>query len=217
MSTSSQDSAAEHVQRSITNAIVTGEIRPNEWLREEAMAERFGFSRTPVREACSRLARDGLIEQVPRRGFRSFALDVRSLEELYPILVSLEILGIEQIREPFEALGEELLAINFDTSNLPDDAFDLYEIDSAWHRRAVAAAGNKALSEMHARLTTRIAPYVYAYWYDNRDISRSADEHALMARAIVRGDMDLASALLRSHRSQGLAGIRSFFTEFSAS
>jgi len=217
MNVSSEHSAAEQVQRSITNAIVTGEIRPGEWLREEAMADRFGYSRTPVREACSRLARDGLIEQVPRRGFRSFALDVRSLEELYPILVSFEILGIEQIKEPFEALGEELLTGNFDASNLPDDALDLYEIDSAWHRRAVAAAGNRALSEMHARLTTRIAPYVYAYWYDNRDISRSAQEHALMARAIARGDTDLASALLRSHRSQGLDGIRCFLTEFSAS
>ena len=80
MLTSTDQSAAGQVQREMTGAIVTGRIQPGEWLREETLAERFGFSRTPVREACSRLARDGLIERVPRRGYRAFALDVRELE-----------------------------------------------------------------------------------------------------------------------------------------
>ncbi len=212
---SSDNSTADQVQRAVTRAIMTGAIRPGEWLREESLAERFGFSRTPIREACNRLARDGLIERVPRRGCRAFALDVRELEDVYPILLSLEILGIQQITEPVDRLADELSALNFNASEAPKDALTLFEVDNAWHRRAVAASHNKILTELHERLSVRIARYVYAYWHEHRDISRSLVEHERITEAMARDDRDLACALLRSHRLQGLESIRRFVTDLT--
>ncbi len=192
--------------------IVTGEIEPDTWLRENAIAELLGVSRTPVREACSRLARDGLLEWTPRRGFRLPALDPDELDAVYPVLIALEVLAVDLIAEPLERLASDLRADELDLAKSPSGAWAAYEVDRLWHRRIIEATVNPVLVEFHDRLVERIARHLFAHWASPSDDQRSSDEHLAIATALSRGDQQLAAALLSAHRRYGREHIRALIT-----
>ncbi len=195
-------------ERELRGWIVTGTIQPGTWLREEALAKRLGVSRTPVREACTRLANEGLLERVPRRGFRTYDLDPAELEEVYPVLVSLEVLALESMRDPREALVADLESLNGEDAEFADDAGAFYDHDIAWHARLVAGSRNSVLMDLHQQLTLRVARYIHVYWNASADWQRSASEHKRITIALAQDEVELACSLLRSHRRQGLLRIR---------
>ena len=197
------------IESELRRMIVTGSIEAGAWLREETLAQTFGASRTPVREACSRLANEGLLERMPRRGFRSLPLDPVELQEVYPVLVSLEMLAIRTRREPIDELVDSMTTLNSDAAAMPNDAGVFYEIDSRWHFRLVGASQNSVLMEMHRRLCARLSRFIHVYWGDPPDVSRSMNEHQLIISAVARDDKELACALIRSHRQQGYERIQS--------
>lgn len=206
----------ERIEDALRRSIISGAIRPQTWLREEALAREFGVSRTPVREACARLANEGLLERVPHRGFRSYELDLRELEEVYPVLVSLELLSLRTRVDAIGPLVVDLRALNFDAAGMPTDAASFYDRDYAWHARLVRACGNSVVVDLHGTLARRIARYIHVYWSKRSEFSRSADEHELIAKAVARDDDELACALLRAHRQQGLERIRRFMARPSS-
>jgi DNA-binding GntR family transcriptional regulator len=206
-------SSSIHAENAIRRRVVTGEIVPGAWLRESALARELGVSRTPVREACNRLASDGLIDWEPMRGFRSPALDPDELEAVYPVLVSLETLAVASIGEPLAALAAGLEASELSLVSRCEEVHEYYEVDRSWHRHLVAAAENPVLLEMHTRLAERLSRYMYTYWRRRTDVDRSEFEHGQIAEAFQRDDRQLASALLRSHRLSGLKRIRKFVTD----
>src|SRR5271157_4632195 len=63
--------------------ILTGRLRPGEWLRQERLAQEYGVSQMPVREALKRLAAEGLVEHVPYRGVRVVEFSPEDVEDLY--------------------------------------------------------------------------------------------------------------------------------------
>jgi DNA-binding GntR family transcriptional regulator len=71
-------------------AILTNELRPGEWLRQETLAQKFGVSQTPVREALQDLVGEGLAEHVPYRGIRVLEFQVDDLLDLYACRAFLE-------------------------------------------------------------------------------------------------------------------------------
>ncbi|MBI3106368.1 MAG: GntR family transcriptional regulator [Candidatus Rokubacteria bacterium] len=86
--------------------ILTGEFVSGEFLGEEALAERLGVSRTPVREALGSLQRDGLVEIVPHRGAFIRWPSPRDVEERFDIRIAIETLAL---RRAFPKLDEDVL------------------------------------------------------------------------------------------------------------
>ena len=74
----------------LAKRIVSGKFTAGETLREEKISEEFGISRTPVREALQRLEAEGLVEQLPRRGYRVSMPDEEALNELFLCRAELE-------------------------------------------------------------------------------------------------------------------------------
>lgn len=192
----------------IRQRIITGVIPPNKWLRESRLAQELRVSRTPIREACNRLARDGLLEWTPQRGFRSPSLEPAELDSAYPVLVALEVLAVESTAESLETVVADLRAPTFELATAGTREAARYQVDRAWHRRLVAASENPVLAEHHDRLLGRISRYIHAYWGYRTDVDRSDSEHAQIVDALERQDLQLASALIRSHRRYGLERIR---------
>lgn len=195
-------------EAAIRQQIVQGEIPPGSWLRETALAERLDVSRTPVREACTRLARDGLLEWIPNRGFMLRPLDPAELDSSYPVLVALEALAIDLLPDNVDDLVAELRNPALRLSPNSGDAVALYGADRLWHHTIVAATGNPVLTEFHDRLSERMARHIFAYWDRHKDVAESDDEHAQVVDALDRGDTELASAFLATHRRRGLRRIR---------
>jgi DNA-binding GntR family transcriptional regulator len=71
------------VSEHIRNAILRGEISPNEWLRQQRLADQLGVSQMPVREALKKLVAEGLVEHIPYRGVRVVRFSVEDIEDLY--------------------------------------------------------------------------------------------------------------------------------------
>ena len=89
---SPESTKADEIAVLIEEAIVSGELEPGSVLRQEQLSERFGVSRTPVREALRRLAALGLVSFVPNRGVRVRTLSHAELEEAFLVRAELEAL-----------------------------------------------------------------------------------------------------------------------------
>ena len=75
--------------------IIVGEIAPGEVLTELDLANQFGTSRTPVREACIHLLKEGLLRTAPRRGYIVTELSLDDIRELYQLRLMLELPAAE--------------------------------------------------------------------------------------------------------------------------
>jgi DNA-binding GntR family transcriptional regulator len=183
--------------------IVTGEFEPGAPLGEEALAQRHGTSRTPVREALRRLEQDGLVE----RGARGMRVRVRSPEE---------ILEIYEVRIPLEATvaaaaaqrRTELDLIRIRAAQTAmDGAGDSEPAAMAAANRAVheaiwAAGHNGTLIDLLVRLNNHLTRYpattlaVPGRWAEARK------EHEAIIAAITDRDGDRASGLAAAHMSR---------------
>jgi DNA-binding GntR family transcriptional regulator len=95
------------VQR-IRDLILSGAVRPGEWLRQEKFAQQFGVSHTPVREALKQLSAEGLLEHVPYRGIRVVEISPTDVADLY------------ECRAFVEGMAARYAAINIDEAQLAE-------------------------------------------------------------------------------------------------
>jgi len=98
-----ESTKADDIAVVIEEAIVSGELAPGSVLRQEQLSERFGVSRTPVREALRRLAALGLVSFVPNRGVRVRTLSHEELYEAFLVRAELEALVTELAAEKLTA------------------------------------------------------------------------------------------------------------------
>src|SRR5881296_3434515 len=90
-----ESTKADDIAVVIEEAIVSGELAPGEVLRQDRLSERYGVSRTPVREALRRLAALGLVSFEPNRGVRVRTLTYHDLREAFVVRAELEALVTE--------------------------------------------------------------------------------------------------------------------------
>lgn len=142
---------------SLRDAIVTGTLAPGEQLHDSELCHWLGLSRTPVREALSRLEDDGLIETAPQRYTRVAALERRDVHDVFPVLAVLHGLATEFAVPKLEAHHLRALQLENEAfkhalrERAPTEA---YAADERFHRVFVTAAGN---TEIH-RSVDRLAP-----------------------------------------------------------
>ncbi|MCB1513118.1 MAG: GntR family transcriptional regulator, partial [Hyphomicrobiaceae bacterium] len=138
-----QTTLARDAYRAIKSAIRDGIYRPGDRLREEEVAERFGISRTPVREALARLQDKGLLEAAPGRGLAITVLDMQRIFEIYALRLELEgIVARFAAQHATDVEIENLVQLNraFGAAGAPADAARLNRV---FHARLYDAARNR--------------------------------------------------------------------------
>src|SRR3954449_8308158 len=144
--------SAERTLASLRELILDGDLRPGTRLGEVELADRLGVSRTPVREALTRLAAEGLVEIAPNRGARVATWTVAELEGVFDLRMSLEpqLTGSAVAHagpadvDALDELARRMLAVG---SPGPDQDLDaLVPLNRAFHDRLVALAGHPALA-----------------------------------------------------------------------
>ncbi|MEO1602427.1 MAG: GntR family transcriptional regulator, partial [Pseudomonadota bacterium] len=100
-----QPTLNEQLVTRLRQLIVDGELAPGAKVNEQALAERFGVSRTPLREAIRMLAAEGLVVLTPRRGAAVAPITREDLEEAFPVLGALEALAGELAAARIDADG----------------------------------------------------------------------------------------------------------------
>jgi DNA-binding GntR family transcriptional regulator len=193
--------ASARVADYLRHAILAGEIRPGEWIRQEEVAERLGSSRLPVREALRILEAEGLTEHERHRGARVPSLSMHEVDVVYRMREQLEQLAIaESIPHLTDAdlrRMEEIQArIEQDT-----DVATFLELDREFHLRSYTGCRIEQLTGTVTRLWNATAHYRRSFmtltgpgrqWVVNA-------EHRLLLDAITRRDVVDAERFLAGH------------------
>jgi DNA-binding GntR family transcriptional regulator len=143
------------VAERLRGLIFAHQLAPGSWVDEQALASRYGISRTPLREALKVLASEGLVTLRPRRGCYVAEVDERDLDEIYPLLALLEgeaaalaarRLGAAELRR-LEALHAEL-----ERATAEGNVGRIFEVNQHFHTLVQEQAGSRRLVQVIADL-----------------------------------------------------------------
>ena len=193
---------ADQIIDDLEQMIVTGSFADGERLDEIRLAERFGVSRTPIREALQKLAASGLVEQIPRRGVFVREPGPVELFEMFETMAELEAAcgrlaalrisdtGLAELRATHEACVEAVGV---------GDADHYYRQNERFHQLIYAASQNGYLQAQAMRLQKRLKPYRRMQLHLRGRLAQSAAEHEAIVEALARGDQDAAAHAMRVH------------------
>ncbi|MGW5425073.1 GntR family transcriptional regulator [Streptomyces sp. NPDC003943] len=184
-------------------ALVGGELVPGEVYSAPVLAERFGVSATPVREAMQQLATEGAVEVVPNRGFRVTERTPRELAELAEVRALIEVpVMLRLARTVPAARWAELRPLAEATAGAAarGDRAHYAETDRAFHRAVLSLAGNEQLlliaDDLHRRSQW---PLVSAPVTRHAELVADAAEHTALLDALIAQDLPVVSSLVREH------------------
>jgi DNA-binding GntR family transcriptional regulator len=192
----------EQVAEALRAAMVAGEMRPGVVYSAPALAERFGVSATPVREAMLDLAKEGLVTAVRNKGFRVTALSDRDLDEITELRALIEVPTVRTIAESDAATRAKSLRPLADaivTAAERRDILGYIEADQAFHLELLALAGNAQLVGVVRDLRHRSRLYGVPALAERGELVPSAREHVELLDAVVRRDAGAATELMRHH------------------
>lgn len=181
---------ADKVYNYIKEQIVTRRLYPGTRIIEEDVVEAVGVSRTPIRTALSRLAHDGLIEQIPNRG--SYVTKPTE-EDFRSVFEARKLVETAAFRKALRAHTEgtvELLKENLAKQEALEKRFDLNEyvsLNRTFHLLLTRDAGNPYYEKYLDELYNRISTYLL-FWDTSADNSRSLRSHKRMFEAFCEQD-----------------------------
>lgn len=197
---------AERVLDEIAESIINGELAPGSHISEPLMAERYGISRGPLREALHRLQERGLVTRQAHRGARVAHVSRAVLQQLFLVRESLE--GLAAREAAVHATDEEIKHIKVayarrsatDNSSNSDGSAIFADADKDFHAAISRAAHNPILNEL---LCCDIYDRTRFYRSQVRDLpgrrERTIIEHRRILEAIVEHDPEMAELQMRRH------------------
>jgi DNA-binding GntR family transcriptional regulator len=199
------ESLRAQVADAVRAALVTGQMSPGEVYSAPQLAERFGVSVTPVREALLELVRDGLLVAVRNRGFRVVDPDPAELDAVGEVRLLLEPAAAEQAaRQPAERRDAAVALLREDARRVVEaaaagDVVAHVSADRTFHARLLDLGGNPVLAETVLRLRDRSRIHGRDGQVSRRTLEHAAAEHYLLLDLIEAGDGPGARAAMTDH------------------
>ena len=195
-------SLSEEVYSRLMRKILDGNFKEGSRLREEILCRELGVSRTPVREALIRLAREGILEQMPRRGCVLRKLPPEEIEELLTCRRLLECLVLREYFDGIDRKKCRALADKLDKAvKQGGDGLRtvLLSADEELHELIVSSCRNRFLSEELKRLQLLCRPYRVLRCAEADNTSSILEERRHIINAIISGNAEKAENALSSH------------------
>lgn len=196
----------ERILETIRDAILKGNLKPGEKVAEPELAERFGISRTPIREAFRQLESEGYLTVIPRKGAVVAALSERDVQEFYAIksilegyaaalaatnLTDKEIERLESVNERLRNLAAER------------DVKSFYRVHNEFHEIFLKAADNQKLHELINQLGMKFNRLRMASLSLEGRMEISVEEHDRLLEAFRQQDGEAAERLVKKTASIG--------------
>ena len=192
----------EQVMDALRAAIVSGEMKAGETYSAPTLAERFGVSATPVREAMLDLANLGLIRIVPNKGFQVVRITDEELDQITEVRLLLE--PPAAAKAALRATAQDVAELTTLARRVVDaaregDLIGHVEADRAFHGRLLELSGNGHLVNIVYDLRDRTRLYGLAPLAQRGDLGRTVEEHLTMCELVAAGDADGLAELVRTH------------------
>ncbi|MDY4316693.1 GntR family transcriptional regulator [Pectobacterium actinidiae] len=187
----------------LINAIEKGELLPGERLQETRLAQQFGLSRTPIREALHRLEALGLVEPGPQRGLMIAQISYERLRQLFAVREGLERLAMELAVASASAEELELLQDMVEVEKTLTDSRKLHDHNRLFHRQIYRATHNPYLNEMLENLRIHLSLLRGTTYESTERTEEARREHQTIVEALVRRDKDAAQEAACQHIRNG--------------
>lgn len=189
----------------LRDQIYQHELMPGDPIDEMAMCERFGISRTPLREALKVLSSEGLIELIPRKGSFVRSMDIEELNELFPVMAVLEGLCAREAVENSQPRDLEQLIMMHDKLEgyaAEGNIDGYYEQNFVFHQAIQDLSGNKTLQRIigDLRKVLRLARHMQLTIPGR--LQKSLEEHRQIMIAFKKRDPDMADQTMQQHLKQ---------------
>lgn len=198
MTTARSDTIAARISRTLADRIIAGEIEAGAKLRQDHIAEEFGASHVPVREAFRRLEAQGLVVSEPRRGVRVAGFTRDEVREVAEMRAALEALAL---RNAAPHLTRAILDRAEEANRAGDRARDVQtweEANRAFHRIILAPCGMPRLLRTIDDLHTASARFLFSGWRAEWEAPTDRDHRAILD-ALRAGDSEMAALILARH------------------
>lgn len=180
------------IAREVRARIISGELPPGTRINEVHLARALDVSRTPLREALTRLAGEAFVDARPNRGFFVRPLSVAEVTQLYPIRARLDPWALKLAGIPDAATLRELAEINRQISRSAGDAVQVVDLDDRWHERVLSACPNPALLELIRQMMWRTRRYELLYFRTPSHVADAVRTHAKILASLNRGQLAAA-------------------------
>lgn len=208
------ETLTETLRRTLLEMIVFGYFDRGFRLYPDKLAEQFGVSQTPVREALMRLASEGYIEAVQRRGYHIRTPSAKQVLDLWQVRLGLELAAGEIAIERLEAgtlPAEQLDQLDLIRAQLEADPDHIEHrrklgLNTEFHQHIVALSGNDMLISIYSGIQMQLL----GEWIQRglqswrKRLDNEAEEHAAIVAALRARDKDAYSAAIRIHIGRSL-------------
>lgn len=198
MTTAKADTIATRISKTLAERIISGAIEAGSRLRQDHVAEEFGASHVPVREAFRLLESQGLVVSEPRRGVRVAGFTLEEVREVAEMRAALEALAL---RNAFPHMTKAILDTAEDANRAGDRARDVHAWEEAnrnFHRIILTPCGMPRLLKAIDDLQTASARFLFSGWRAEWEAPTNRDHRAILD-ALRAGQADVAAIVLARH------------------
>lgn len=204
---------SDRIRNALTDEIAEGVLAAGTALDEQQLADRFGASRTPVREALRQLSVSGLVEIRPRRGVFVMSMTPEMVMDMFEAMAEIEAVCVRLATYRMSPLERShLLRLHQDSTAMVQagdvDAYDAFNRD--FHEALYRATHNSILAEQALALRTRLNAFRRTQLRHGDRIVQSRNEHDGVMAAIAEGDGDTAARRMRAHMLNAAHAIESY-------
>jgi len=195
----------EEVAELLRQRIFARELEPGSWIDEVKIAEAYGISRTPLREALKVLAAEGLVTMKMRRGAYVTEVNEKDLSDVYHLLALLESDAAGVVAErATEAELESLAELHQALERSQGDREAFFRINEEFHQRLLQLADNRWREQMVADLRKVMKLNRHQSLLKSGRILESLQEHRLLLQALQSRDAAASAQRMREHFLSGL-------------
>lgn len=195
----------EEVAELLRQRIFARELEPGSWIDEVKIAEAYGISRTPLREALKVLAAEGLVTMKVRRGAYVTEVNEKDLSDVYHLLALLESDAAGVVAErASDAELQSLAELHESLEKSQDDREAFFRLNEQFHQRLLQLADNRWREQMVADLRKVMKLHRHQSLLKSGRIHESLHEHRQLLQALQARDAQASAQRMREHFLSGL-------------
>jgi DNA-binding GntR family transcriptional regulator len=207
---------SDRIRNALTDEIASGALAAGSAREEQQLADRFGASRTPVREALRQLVVSGLVEVRGRRGVVVARMTPERIMDMFETSAEVEAMCVRLATYRMTPLERSHLIELHEASLAMVEANDVDAYDAfnrEFHERIYRATHNSFLAEQAQDVRSRLSAFRRTQLRQGDRIRRSREEHEAIMQAIAEGDGDTAARRMRAHMLNAAAALRRYIDD----
>ncbi len=207
---------SDRVRNALTDAIASGSLPAGTALDEQNLAERFGASRTPVREALRQLAFNGLVELRPRKGAVVTRMTSERITEMFETTAEIEAMCTRLATYRVTLLERSrLIELHESSAAMVERGdFDAYDnFNREFHEALYRATHNGFMAEQALAIRSRLSAFRRTQLRHGARIRSSRAEHGEILAAMAEGDGETAARRMRAHMLNAASALGRYIAE----